>query len=74
MYSYYFQHKMNNFYLQHILKIHNLIFGNTIYLLGKHVSRRIHVDLTRENTWGGLPLKQCSNVMDKVDHQFILKF
>jgi hypothetical protein len=29
--------------------------GGTRYLLGKVVMRRIHVDVTGDNTWGGLP-------------------
>ncbi len=31
--------------------------GGTKYLMGKAIMRRIHVDLTRENIWGGFPWK-----------------
>jgi hypothetical protein len=48
--------------------------GGIVCLLGKDVSRRIDVDLIRENIWGRLPLKQHSNVMDEIDHQLILNF
>jgi hypothetical protein len=29
--------------------------GGTRYLLGKVVMRRMHVDVTGDNIWGGLP-------------------
>jgi hypothetical protein len=36
------------------------IINGTKYLMGKAVMRKIHVDLTRKNIWGGFPWKTWS--------------
>ncbi len=42
--------------------------GGTKYLLGKTVMRRMHVDVTRDDTWGGLPQKKRLDALDEGDH------
>jgi hypothetical protein len=48
--------------------------SSTRYLLGKAITRRLHVNLTKENFWGGLPWKCHSNVLGEGDLQLVLNF
>ncbi len=48
--------------------------GGSRYLLSKAVTYRIHVGLIGDNIWGGLPQKQCSNIVGEIDHELILNF
>jgi hypothetical protein len=48
--------------------------GGTRYFMGKVVMQRIHVDLTRENIWGGLLWKTRLDAMDEINRRLIVQF